>query len=66
MLLDISYRQLHVEIVDVGFGDLLQPEEDRLKSTQFRYRFDLLVQALQLIKRFQVLSLPTMLSYTLE
>jgi hypothetical protein len=67
MLLDIAHRQLHIEIVDVRFGDLLQPEKDRLEPTQFVDALDLLVQALQFIKRFQsCLSprcYPTLLSY---
>jgi hypothetical protein len=46
MLLDIAYSQLYVEIVDVGFGDLLQPEKDGFKPAQFLYSFNLLVQAL--------------------
>ncbi len=66
MLLDIAYRQLHVEIVDVRLGDLLQPEKDRFEPAQFLHALDLLVQALQFIKRFQFLVLPTMLSYTFE
>ena len=46
VLLDVADGQLHVEIVDVGFGDLLQPEKDGFQPAQFLYGFDLLVQAL--------------------
>ncbi len=66
MLLDIAHSQLHVEIVDVGLGDLLQPEKDWFQSTQLLNGFDLVVQALQLIQRFQFRCAPTMLSYTLR
>jgi len=54
MLLDIAHCQLHIEIVDVGLGDLLQPEKDRLQPAQLLHVFDLLVQAFQLVERFQV------------
>ncbi len=55
MLLKIAHRQLHVEIVDVLFGDLFQPEENGFKAGQVGDQFYLPVQALQLAQRIQVI-----------
>lgn len=54
MLLDIADGELHVEVIDVGLRDFFQSEKDGLKPGQFAYTFDLLVQAPQLVERFQV------------
>ena len=55
MLLDVAHHQLDLEIVRVLLGDFVQPEKDRLQTRQLRDLVDLLVQALQLSERIQVL-----------
>jgi hypothetical protein len=55
MLLDVAYNQLNFEVIDVGFGDFVQPKKDRLEIRKIGYPIDLLVQAFQLIQRIQVL-----------
>ncbi len=54
MLLEIAHRQLHIEIVDILFGDLFQPEENGFEPGQVGDQFYLPVQALQLVMRIQV------------
>jgi hypothetical protein len=46
MLLQIAYHQLHVEVVDVLFGDFLRPEENGLKPGQVGDQLYLPVQTL--------------------
>jgi hypothetical protein len=43
MLLDVSHRQLHLEIVRILLGDLLQPKENRFQPAQVVHLLDLLV-----------------------
>jgi hypothetical protein len=59
VLLDIADRELHFEIVLVGFGDLVQPEKNRFKPGQVGDLIDLLSSS-----NGFMFSGPTMLSYT--
>jgi alpha-1,3-rhamnosyl/mannosyltransferase len=54
VLFEIAHRQLHIEIIGVLFGKLLQPEKDRLQPGQIVDQAYLPLQTFQLIKWFQV------------
>jgi hypothetical protein len=55
MLLDVANHQLHLEIVRVLLGDLVQPVIDWLQSLQAGHQAHLLVKTLQFFKRIQIL-----------